>query len=134
MALDTPDGHEAEDKKPVKIRVIEMHDNLEMVRPVIERRLRFVEQLAGLPAGQGVRFEDSAYAAIAKITSGNPGLTLEVAKQVLGKVGAERPQLPYIVTGADIESLGLTREVLEEDWDSPFRQAHVIHCKPWWEE
>lgn len=134
MALDIPDDNEIEGKKPVRIRIIEMQDNPGMVRSVIERRLRFAEQLAGLPAGQGVRFDDSACAAIAAITSGNPGLTLEITKQVLAKVQSERPQLPCVVTGADVESLGLTRETLEADWDSPFRQAHIIHHKPWWEE
>lgn len=134
MALDKPDGTEAEEKKTVETRVIEITNDPGMVRPVIERRLRFAEQLAGLPAGQGVRFEDAAYSAIAAITSGNPGLTLEVTKQILAKIQTERPQLPCIVTAADIESLGLTREALEADWDNPLRKAHVIHCKPWWQE
>ncbi|PIR55112.1 hypothetical protein COU74_02935 [Candidatus Peregrinibacteria bacterium CG10_big_fil_rev_8_21_14_0_10_36_19] len=133
MALDKPEGAEGEDKKPTMC-VIEITDDPELTRPIIERRLRLAEELAGLPAGQGVRFEDSAYAAIAAITSGNPGLTLEVTKQVLLKVQAERSQLPCIVTGTDVESLGLTREALEANWDNPLRQAHVMHCKPWWQK
>ena len=131
MALDIPDGNETEE--PVEMRIIEMIEDPAMVRPVIEKRLRLAEALAGLPAGQGVRFDDSAYAAIAAITGGNPGFTLEVTKQVLAKVEAERPQLPCVVTGTDVENLGLTRDALEANWDNPLRRASVLHLKPWWE-
>lgn len=131
MSLNNPDST---DDTENRVTVIRMEDDPELTRPVIEKRLRLAEEIAGLPKGGGANFDDSAYAAIAAITNGNPGLTLEVAKKVINKVQTERPQLPFVVTGADVESLGITREALEANWDNPMRNAHVINMKPWWEE
>lgn len=98
-----------------KVPVLRLENNMTVTRTAIERRLRFAETTAGLQPGQGISLDESAYAALEKITERSIGPCLEILRLAI-EMKAERGKrikYPCVITGEDIDRVGITAGNLE---------------------
>jgi len=108
--------------------VLSLEPSADDVKRVLQNRLAFAEKQSGFEPGSTIQVTDGAYCAIAEVSRCSPGLALEVFKLAMpsGKTGVT---LPYVITEGHIRELGLTYESLCAHWDSPLRNAVVLHME-----
>lgn len=106
-------------------RVIRVPTSFEHMREVIERRIRYVEQLTGREKDSLFRITDGAYQAISVVTQDSCGLALLVLKRVFESL--ETPQeLPQTIEERHVKALGFTYESLLKHYESPLGNAAII--------
>ena len=129
MSSENPKG-EKEDNGFV---VLEMRTEPGFIHKAVQKRLDFVTAQAGLPPDQApLKLDESAFARLEELSNNSIGLALLALRLTFQRVLPSKT-MPCTLTAADIDSLGITTEDLEQLWDDPLRDAVVIEVKPWWE-
>lgn len=104
--------------------LIELPTRPGFVKEVIERRLRFFEEYAGLEEGKGLSISDEVYATLEDLSEGSVDFALAAVDLLLRSDSIHG--FPYTITMKDAKEAELTRELVQAYQASPCYRASIV--------